>query len=86
MGDDVLGRRDFLRRSLQVTGGIGLAQVGDTLEGRTTGLCTATNPWVSTDAPHAFNGIYQGESLSQIAFPMGGMGAGMVCLEGSGVL
>jgi len=32
----------------------------------------------------AFNGIYQGDYLNQIAFPMGGLGAGMFCLEGTG--
>jgi uncharacterized protein (DUF608 family) len=31
-------------------------------------------------------GEYGGERLSRVAFPLGGMGAGMVCLEGSGAL
>jgi uncharacterized protein (DUF608 family) len=31
-----------------------------------------------------FNGVYTGEYLKEIAFPMGGMGAGMVALSGSG--
>ena len=34
----------------------------------------------------AFNAIYQDEYLNQIAFPMGGIGAGMFCLEGTGAL
>jgi uncharacterized protein (DUF608 family) len=34
----------------------------------------------------AFNGWYQGQYLDQIAFPLGGIGAGMICLEGSGAL
>jgi uncharacterized protein (DUF608 family) len=33
-----------------------------------------------------FNGAYQGDYLNQIAFPMGGIGAGMICLEGTGAL
>jgi uncharacterized protein (DUF608 family) len=33
-----------------------------------------------------FNGIYQGDYLDQIAFPLGGIGAGMFCLEGTGAL
>jgi uncharacterized protein (DUF608 family) len=37
-------------------------------------------------ASRAFNGSYHGEYLDQIAFPLGGMGAGMICLEGSGAL
>src|SRR5580700_198485 len=34
----------------------------------------------------SFNGPYDGEHLDQVAFPMGGIGAGMICLEGSGAL
>jgi len=30
--------------------------------------------------------VYTGEHLSRIAFPMGGIGAGMICLEGTGAL
>jgi len=40
----------------------------------------------SNAKPHAFNGIYRGEYLNQIAFPLGGLGAGMFCLEGTGAL
>ena len=33
---------------------------------------------------HEFNGVYEGPYLNRIAFPLGGIGAGMVCLEGNG--
>lgn len=33
-----------------------------------------------------FSRIYKGSRLNQVAFPMGGIGAGMICLEGSGAL
>jgi len=33
-----------------------------------------------------YDGEYSGERLSRVAFPMGGMGAGMICLEGTGAL
>ncbi len=33
---------------------------------------------------HSFNGYYSGEHLSRVAFPIGGIGAGMFCLEGTG--
>ena len=33
-----------------------------------------------------YNGIYSGDHLNHVAFPMGGMGAGMICLEGTGAL
>jgi len=32
----------------------------------------------------AYNGTYEGENLNHVAFPMGGIGAGMICLEGTG--
>ena len=35
---------------------------------------------------HKFNGSYSGEYLNRIAFPIGGMGAGMFCLEGTGAI
>ena len=35
---------------------------------------------------HAYNGSYRGAHLDRVAFPLGGMGAGMVCLEGAGGL
>lgn len=31
-----------------------------------------------------YNGRYAGEFLNRVAFPMGGLGAGMICLEGTG--
>ncbi|MCE9613857.1 MAG: hypothetical protein K8T26_06240 [Lentisphaerae bacterium] len=40
----------------------------------------------SAQAEHAFNGPYTGPNLNRIAFPIGGMGAGMYALEGSGAI
>src|ERR1017187_121835 len=36
--------------------------------------------------PRKYNEEYAGERLDRVAFPMGGMGAGMICLEGTGAL
>lgn len=33
---------------------------------------------------HKLNGSYFGDNLNRIAFPLGGIGAGMLCLEGNG--
>lgn len=33
-----------------------------------------------------FNGMYENEYLSRVAFPIGGIGAGMFCLEGTGAI
>ena len=38
------------------------------------------------DFTHRYNGSYSGEHLNRIAFPMGGIGAGMFCLEGTGAI
>jgi uncharacterized protein (DUF608 family) len=40
-----------------------------------------TGPVTST---RSFNGTYENEFLNRIAFPMGGIGTGMICLEGTG--
>lgn len=45
--------------------------------------CTEKNP---DYAQREFNGKYEGEYLNRLAFPIGGMGAGMFCLEGNGSL
>jgi uncharacterized protein (DUF608 family) len=33
-----------------------------------------------------FNAVYENENLSRLAYPIGGIGAGMFCLEGSGAI
>ena len=38
------------------------------------------------EAKRSYNGTYAGEYLNRVAFPLGGIGAGMLCLEGSGTL
>jgi uncharacterized protein (DUF608 family) len=40
----------------------------------------------SAMAGHNYNGPYTGKNLDRVAFPMGGIGAGMICLEGTGAL
>ena len=38
------------------------------------------------DGARPFNGPYAGRNLNRVAFPIGGMGAGMFCLEGTGAI
>jgi hypothetical protein len=53
----------------------------DTTE-KTTGIKDETT---DTPKPHRpYNTPYTGENLNRIAFPIGGIGAGMFCLEGTG--
>jgi hypothetical protein len=40
----------------------------------------------SSSVKHDFNGSYSGDYLNRIAFPIGGIGAGMFCLEGTGAI
>ncbi len=37
-------------------------------------------------ASHVYNGSYTGEFLTRVAFPIGGLGAGMFCMEGTGAI
>ncbi len=37
-------------------------------------------------SPRAYNGPYEGARLNRPAFPIGGIGAGMFCLEGTGTI
>ena len=39
----------------------------------------------TADMDH-YQGQYSGENLSRVAFPLGGIGSGMICLEGAGTL
>jgi len=39
-----------------------------------------------SDNRRKYNGTYAGERLNRVAFPLGGIGAGMICLEGTGAL
>jgi uncharacterized protein (DUF608 family) len=43
----------------------------------------STKP-VTPEIGRAYNGPYEGEYLKRIGFPIGGIGAGMFCLEGTG--
>ncbi len=43
-----------------------------------------TNTGQRENNERAFNGSYENEYLNRVAFPMGGIGAGMICLEGTG--
>src|ERR1700754_2372356 len=50
------------------------------------GLLIAGHLVAQKPAPHKYNGSYSGDYLQRVAFPIGGMGAGMFCLEGTGAI
>lgn len=47
--------------------------------------CCQRNHQVSVNG-HEYNNSYSGKSLDRIAFPVGGIGAGMFCIEGTGAI
>lgn len=87
-------RRDFLKHSVATAGAMGagasFAQAPARVEqpvapaGRGFGGMGGAKP--AAGKRRAYNDWYRGETLSRVAFPMGGIGAGMICLEGTGAL
>lgn len=81
-------RRSFLKKigvggvSASVMPGVILAEE----QNEKTPIESTSNYIKSKNAKHEYNNVYKGEYLRRIAFPMGGLGAGMFCLEGSGAL
>lgn len=70
-------RRDFL------AGAGGIVAAAQAMHAKAARAQTVRTP--AADA-RAFNTEYSGEHLEQVAFPMGGIGAGTICLEGAGAL
>jgi uncharacterized protein (DUF608 family) len=79
MSDKLFDRRDFMRASLGTLGVLAgapaLAKAAVLPE-----VGPASTPVRGPDS------MFTGEHLDHVAFPMGGIGAGMICLEGSGGL
>jgi len=49
-------------------------------------LFSCSNPVHDRTGGHEYNGYYSGKYLDRIAFPVGGIGAGMFCIEGTGAI
>jgi uncharacterized protein (DUF608 family) len=47
-------------------------------------LLASSNLLVAQNGGHEYNGYYTGKNLDKIAFPIGGIGAGMFCMDGTG--
>lgn len=78
-------RRDFIK-DLGASGmGAGLVS-GILLEDKIAGVDKTTSSEEITAAKRQYNGLYQGDQLDRIAFPVGGIGAGMFCFEGTGAI
>ena len=75
MKNKKLSRRSFVQQSVLASAAIPVA--GALLQG-----CSSE----AKKSKRIFNSKYEDEYLSRIAFPIGGMGAGMFCIEGSGAI
>lgn len=81
-------RRTFLKSAAVGTSGLALHTLAPGCTPAVdTARQTAAGPEQAASTPdRSYNGPYAGAYLNRIAFPMGGIGAGMICLEGTGAL
>jgi uncharacterized protein (DUF608 family) len=89
MTDHSMGRREFIRMGANAAGALSVAAgVGTVAASQTPALAASgsENDGSQRAESRAYNGAYEGARLEHIAFPMGGFGAGMICLEGAGAL
>lgn len=79
-------RREFLKNI--TLGGFGTAIAPDDLFSAKKIDKQKIQPYTSydKDQDRQFNGSYEGAYLNRIAFPIGGIGTGMFCLEGTGAI
>ena len=81
------GRRQFIKHiglGGVAAGIVPVSVLADTVEINSTNKHTEEQK--NNQGAHSYNGSYSGEYLNRIAFPIGGMGAGMFCIEGTGAL
>jgi uncharacterized protein (DUF608 family) len=83
-----IARRRFLQLSAAGAGALGATAlpVGTATTGSAAEAAPRRARTRARAGGHAYNGEYSGDHLNRIAFPMGGLGAGMICLEGTGAL
>src|SRR5512140_2548155 len=79
-------RRKFFQISATTAGTLGAAAIAPSAQSAGLFGSDSPKPGSRSRSGRRFNAEYAGEYLNRIAFPMGGMGAGMICLEGSGAL
>ena len=85
-----INRRDFFKTGALATAAGATIGVGCTpsreKSNNETASFSKSHPMKDGDFSRDFNQAYQGSFLNRVAFPLGGLGAGMVCLEGSGCI
>ena len=76
------GRRDFLKKLS--AGAVGASVITGTMPSMAEAAKQQAE--LADQAGRQFNGEYTGEYLSRVAMPIGGMGSGMFCVEGTGAI
>ena len=81
-------RRKFLKLSAATVGGVGTfaSEGANQLSAATRSELPAGKPSQARRKGRPFNSEYTDEFLNYVALPLGGIGAGMLCLEGTGAL
>jgi uncharacterized protein (DUF608 family) len=79
------GRRTFLKK-ISLSGiTAGLLPSAVLAESSVRGTAPS-HPGAEQQATRRYNEAYEGEHLNRVAFPIGGLGGGMFCLEGTGAI
>src|SRR3989337_4000585 len=82
------GRRSFLKKIS--VGGVGATMLpAGLLEQEVNAESLQTHKLHTSKSKKSgrdYNGIYKDEFLKRVAFPIGGLGAGMFCMEGVGAI
>ena len=85
--DPSLPRREFLKLSVATVGALGAtAQAADAVPEPPPMLAAPRTQPLRPAQSFKYTGQFAGVRLNRLAFPMGGLGAGMICLEGTGAL
>jgi len=88
--DASMPRRAFIKLSAATMGAIGgfgaAAVCPNAMGGTDSSTVDGTSPAAKSRIAGIYEGEYTGEHLNQVAFPLGGLGAGMFCMEGTGTL
>ncbi len=85
-----INRRDFFKKGAIATAAgatLGMSCEPEVKqENLESSVYSENHPMKDGNYSRNFNQSYQGPFLNRVAFPLGGIGAGMVCLEGSGCI
>ncbi len=87
--DTPMDRRRFLKLSAATAGAIGALSTPPATASQSAGAdhdAAKSSRKKKETGAHAYNGDYAGCHTNQVAFPLGGLGAGMICLEGTGAI